>query len=584
MTELALRPYQLEDAEAVEAAWARGMKRPAVLWATGLGKTVMFTYLAREFRRRTGRRVLVVAHRNELIEQAAAKLRAVAPDLSVGVVKAERNQSRASLVVGSVQTLRSEIRRRQIDDVGLVIVDECHHAAADSYLRILQHYGAMPGEHHWRDSDAVALGVTATMIRGDKLALGDVWQDVVASRDVAWGIREGFLVRPIGRRVHVVDLDLSAVRAARSDTQRDEAMGAAIGDSMAPEAIAKAYVEFAPERQGFLFAPTVASAGLMADALNGAGIATELVHARTPTEQRRRVVERAGEGSVRVLANVGVFTEGTDIPAISCAVLARANGHAGMHAQQVGRVLRPYPGKSSALVLDIAGSSERHSLSTPISMFGEDDAQTEEDLLRETEPCVCDVSLDDYCRCRKNGCTALCVCGGGTACGCAWESLSDELGLGDEELYRDGPIDSVEVDLFHGSASAWLRTDGGIWFLVAGERYIAIQRGIEAGTYDVVAMHQVMPGTGRWVAQGVGDLGYAMAYGEAAVMPYERMMTAKERGWRARPATARQRKQARAFGVVLHNGMTMGEVAAAVSVAHASQRIDPLVPAHARLR
>lgn len=517
---------------------------------TGAGKTVVFAHLAKRWLGAREGRVLVLAHRTELIEQAAGKIRAVAPALDVGIVKAERNQTRSRVVVGSVQTLRSENRRKMLQGVGLVIVDECHHATADSYVQVLRHYGCLAD-----DGEAVAVGFTATMSRGDDMSLGDIWQDVVYSRSIAEMIHGGYLVRPRGIRVWVDDLDLSKVRKTRGD-YREGDLGQALTDSMAPELIAKSYVEHASERQGILFAPTVESATVIGDAVREAGISTAMVWGAQPASERAKALDDFMGNRVQMLANCMVLTEGTDLPPASCAVIARPTTHQGLYVQMTGRVLRPWPGKADALVLDVVGASQRHALASPVQLYGDESVVLDADAT-EDESDSCDDEVGAV-------------------------ELDEGLGAGWTEApeYRNGPVISEEVDLFRGSASAWLRTAAGVWFLPAGkERFVAIVPGRERGTHDVTAMHRYQQGTGRWIIQGVPDLSYAMAWAEGEITAAEQSISRKERGWRARRPTQNQRDLARRYGIIVHDQMLSGEVSNAITVAMATARIDSRLPA-----
>jgi superfamily II DNA or RNA helicase len=543
---LSPRPYQVAGVNAVEAAWGRGMRRPAVVWPTGTGKTVGFSLLAQRFLGRfPGQKVLVLAHRRELIDQAAGKLHDVAPELRTGIIKAHQNETLADVLVASVQTLRDEKRRLMLRDVGLIIVDECHHVGAPTYLEILRHFGALAWPDGTYTRGAVAAGFTATMVRGDRKALGDVWQDVVHSMTIAEAIHDGFLVRPRGKRVRVDDLDLSQVRRTGGDYRADD-LGAALADSLAPEVIAKAVVEHAEDRPTILFAPTVASANIIGTAVADAGRSVGHVNGAMAAEARRSVLSDFKSGQIDLVTNCMVLTEGFDEPKTSCIVIARPTTQVGLYVQMVGRGLRPYPGKSDALVLDVVGASQRHALTSPIDLFGEDVLDKP-----EADP---DEDLDDLDE----------------------VTAADGLGLERDEVYATGPIVAEDVDLFHGSTSAWLRTYGGTWFLGAGERFIAIVPGVAAGTWDVTAMATKQRGTGRWVMRGVTDLSYAMAWAEGEVTPAETTTAKRERGWRRRDPSDKQLIMARRCGVVVPEGATMGEVSNMISVAIASSRMDPI--------
>lgn len=547
---LTLRDYQTECVDAVEREWREGHNRTAAVLPTGAGKTVAFGEVIRRFRaREPRRRALVIAHRRELIEQAAGKIRDVAPDLGVGIAMAERNQVAAPVVVGSVQTLggaRGERRRRMIRDVGLVVVDECHHTTAQTYLDVLDHFGCM------ERGGTPTLGVTATLSRGDEASLGDIWTSVAYQRDIAWMIQRGYLVRPRGIHVEVADLDLSRVRKSAGD-YRDGDLGKAIESSLAPELIAKAYLEHAtlPDgrlRPAIVFAPLVSTAQIIGEALTALGVRVGHVNGAQAVSERRSVLDGLRNGTLDIVTNCMVLTEGTDIPPVSCVIIARPTLHGGLFVQMAGRGLRLFPGKDDCLILDVVGATQRHSLIAAVELFGEEvvraeiDPDAEESELEDEQP----VDVDEA------------------------------FGTLPEQRYAAGPMVAHEVDLFHGSGSAWLRTYGGIWFLPAGERLIALLPSrTERGHWDVVAMHKYRQGTGRWVATGIGDQGYAMAHAEGDVLPGELMTADRKRAWRRTKPSDAQRAYAQRLGVVVTDDMSKGEVSNLLCVTEASWRIDP---------
>ena len=350
--QLALRPYQTEAIAALEDGWAAGLQRVAVVLPTGLGKTVVFAHLIHQALA-AGHRPLVLVHREELADQAADKIRSVAPDVSVGIVKAERDELDRDVIVASVQTLSRPNRRgRYLGATAgrrrLIVVDECHHAAARTWIQLLEALGGFtPG-------GAKVAGFTATMTREDSRKLGDIWERVVYERDILFGIGNGFLTDVRGKAVTVDGFDLGTVARSRGDYQ-DGALGEALEASGAGEVIAKAYTEHAADRAGVLFTPTVATAYSFAEDLNAAGIVTETITGTTSSEDRKLIYKRYRTGDVQVLSNCMVLTEGWDAPWCSTAVIARPTSSAGLYVQMVGRVLRPYPGKTDALVLDVVG-------------------------------------------------------------------------------------------------------------------------------------------------------------------------------------------------------------------------------------
>jgi superfamily II DNA or RNA helicase len=569
-----LRDYQLDAMRAVAREKSLGVRRTAVVVPTGGGKTTIFGKLGVEHIAAGGRRVLYLAHRDELITQARDRLRRMAPGQTVGIVAADANQALAQHVVGSVQTLggdRGRNRRRQIQGVDLMIIDEAHHAAAKTYGDVMAHW-----------PDAFVVGFTATLTRADRKALGKVFTSVAYELPIHTLIDEGHLVRPIGVRVEVDDLDLSRVKVSSGDLAR-EALGEAIESSMAPTAIAKALREHAPDRPTILFAPTVHSAGVIRDALSASGFAAEVVWGAMSTEARRRVLSDYRAGKVQVLCNVGVLTEGTDLPATSCIVIARPTRARGLYQQMVGRGLRidpDNPGKVDCLVLDLVGASSL-GLTSCTDLFAEE----REEVRKE---CVCAALLDDERKCIHAACHEGCACGGGPDCGCVWEPREMPAEV-DEPIYADGPLKSTIVDLFTGSSSMWLRTARGVPFLAAGERYVAIVPGDPARRrregvpeYEVVSVHWQRwdEGSARTVVSGVTDFATAMQFGEGDLTREEMKAASREHGFRKRriKSTETQRAWASSYGISTDPDVLASELQVKLAEAGASARIDPCLP------
>lgn len=433
-----LRNYQKQAVSAVQSAWATGQLRPAVVMATGLGKSTVIARLVADHVEQSdglvmgklesrGRRVLILAHRHELLEQLRDNVLAVRPGTSVGIVKAERNEVDGDVVVGSIQTLANPSRLEQITDIGLVVVDECHHAAARSYMETLAQLGCF--------SDTIAVGVTATMDRADQKMLADVWESVAYSKGIREGIAEGHLVQPIGKAVVLESLDLSQVKTSKGDFQEGQ-LGEAIEEASVD--IAKAVVNHAAGRSRILvFVPTVASAWTLAGQLHdyyqyGAAV----IVGTTPKRDRDGIYEMMRNGQVNVIVSVGVLTEGFDLPAIDCIVMARPTQSATLYQQCIGRGLRPSPetGKTDCLVLDVCEVNRIHTLRTLDKLVKEVPYQR--------------VSRDD-------------------------DELRDDVV---EAIEAAAPVEKIELegtvidrDLFGESEALWLRTDHGIRFIQGGE-------------------------------------------------------------------------------------------------------------------
>jgi ATP-dependent helicase IRC3 len=364
---IALRDYQREALDLVHRSAERGVRRQLGVAATGLGKTVMFCALAREMRVRT----LVLAHRDELIEQAAASVRTWWPDADVGVVKGDRNEVDATVVVASVQTLSRPARLADLlapsalwDAVpfGLVIVDEAHHAAAPSYRTVLD--GLRCGE----TDGPLLLGVTATPDRGDGLGLDDVFDEITFSYDIRWGIAREFLSDLRGLRVEL-DVDMSKLKVTGGDYNQGQA-GAMLEDAHAPSLIVKAWRAHAPGRRTLVFTPTVALAEAVAAEFNEHGIPAGAVSGDMPIEARRATLAAYSAGELQVVANCAVLTEGYDEPRTDCVVVARPTKSRALYTQMVGRGTRRHPEKTDCLVIDVVGATDMHDLVTVPSLFG----------------------------------------------------------------------------------------------------------------------------------------------------------------------------------------------------------------------
>ncbi|MFF2640343.1 DEAD/DEAH box helicase [Streptomyces niveus] len=433
------RPYQRTAIQALTTAWQGAHNRLAVVLPTGAGKTVVFANLiAGMLGSLNGRRALVIAHREELLTQAADKIKAVCPELRVGIVKAERDEHQdMDVIVASVQTLAVERRREAVQDIGVVIVDECHHAAAPSYLAVLKHFGAWHG--------VPVAGFTATMTRTDG-GLAEVWQEVVYTLDILDMIADNYLCDVRGKSVTVAGLDLDSVKTSAGDLQ-DGQLGQALDDSGAAEVVADAYRQLAAARPGVVFTPTVATAQSMAHAFTDAGITAAAVWGDMPREDRAATLARYKSGAVQVLTNCMVLTEGFDAPWTSCVVVARPTKSPGLYCQMVGRGLRLSPGKTDALVLDVVGAATRHKLASIVDLTGRETAALDEDqTLRE-----------------------------------AVEAFEAE----ERRKQNLARLEFEDINLFQQSGVRWLRTDTGTWFIPLRDDLFVFLARDEAGMYRV---------------------------------------------------------------------------------------------------
>ncbi|HZA22083.1 MAG TPA: DEAD/DEAH box helicase, partial [Dehalococcoidia bacterium] len=298
---LTLRPYQEEALQAIATAAQEGIQRQLVALPTGSGKTIIFTNLIDQ----RGGRSLILAHRDELLRQAADKLLMVNPGLDIGIVKAALNEVNAPVVVASVQTLSRANRLSQLScDFNTVVVDEAHHGVADSYQRILNHVGSLS------EGGPLTVGFTATPERADKMGLGDVWQAVVYQRTILEMMLAGYLcdLRAIQVRLQI---DLDQLHVRHGDFV-DSELGDAMTQANAPQHVVSAYLEHAADRKSLIFTPTVKMAHDMSAAFQAEGIRAEALDGTTPDDERRAMLHRLHTGETMVLANCLVLTEGFD--------------------------------------------------------------------------------------------------------------------------------------------------------------------------------------------------------------------------------------------------------------------------------
>lgn len=374
-----LRPYQQEAVGRIlDALW----KSRSVLLTlpTGCGKTVCMAELVRLGVAR-GRRVLLLAHREELLAQAAKKFARHAPGLRVGV---ERGSARVNLaappdvVVASVQTLQraERLSRFAPGTFALILIDEAHHAVAEGYRRIVQHF-----QH------AKVVGVTATADRLDGAALGDTFQCAPFTYSIRQAIADGWLVPILQRRVTVEALDLSRVRATAGDLNAGELERELIRDQVLHQ-VASPLVELAGRRQTIVFCAGVGQASALAGMIESHGGQAAALSGSTPTGVRRELLARFAAGELQYLVNCAVLTEGFDAPVASCIAVARPTKSRALYAQIVGRGTRVLPdvvdhlpdplerraaiavsAKPACLVLDFAGNAGRHVLVSALDVL-----------------------------------------------------------------------------------------------------------------------------------------------------------------------------------------------------------------------
>lgn len=351
------RPYQQECLDVIE-------KQPPGSYlcnlATGLGKTWIFTHIPRQGR------VLVLAHREELVRQPAKYY-----DCPVGFEIAKDKSSGEEVVIASVQSLVRRLDRFAPDDFDMIITDECHHSAASTYQKIYEHFN--PRLH---------IGFTATVNRGDRIRLDNVFSKIIFQRDLRWGIQNGYLCDILCKRVDI-GYDLSRVRTRMGDYAPGELADAMAGTA---DAVAQTYREHA-QGPTLIFAVNVEQAEEISSKIPGSVAVTG------QTKNREEIIRRFTEGEIPCLVNVMVFTEGTDIPRVETVIIARPTQSDALYTQMVGRGLRLWPGKEKLTLIDCVGTTGKASLCTAPSLLGLDVSGVPKRKQNELEGMLFDLPL-----------------------------------------------------------------------------------------------------------------------------------------------------------------------------------------------
>jgi superfamily II DNA or RNA helicase len=552
-----LREYQQQALAAFRDALSSDVNRVALEMATGLGKTVTGAQAAVDFLdsatqeaffdndHRERQRVLVLVHTEEITGQWVEKLQFAVSrgelPYSIGVVKGDRNEVAADIVVASVWTLAQPGRREQITDVGFVIVDECHHAVSPTFLSLLEYYGVMDrpctcraaaeggghdhGCRYW-PAAVPTLGLSATLARTDGQGLGRVWQDMPFSRSLPWAIRKGYLIDLVPYTIKIPDLDMSS----------DSALDTSLAGGLAPEAVVSAWrdkVEFGQFMEQaalstVLFAPLVKSAQAFADAFNAAGVKAEVVHGKMADAAVAAVMERYESGVTTVVCNAMKLTEGWDSPRTMCVIVARPTQSVPLFVQMVGRGVRPWLAPEAppreeqrCILLCVQGTSNQ--LATVADLSDNIGQVTDGQSL---------LAMEDQ-----------------------WDLGKD---IPDEtEAYR-GPVRVEQWDMaVQASSKAWQYTEGGVPFLPTakkGQGYVFCVQDM-SGTWGVWHRGVVQVGTPALVQRmaTAPDLELAMAVAEDVAQDLGgdvgALLADKTRAWRKDVPSPELTGLARSVGV-----------------------------------
>jgi superfamily II DNA or RNA helicase len=339
-----LRPYQQAAVDGVRDSFRSGRRRPLLVAPTGSGKTVIFSYVTASAAAK-GNRTLILVHRAELLEQCHRSLSQM--DVPHGLIASGLTPDRSQLTqIASVQTLVRRFDRVLPPD--LIVIDEAHHATAGAWASVLAQY-----------PNARVLGVTATPQRLDGKGLGQVFDDLIRGPEVTKLIDEGYLCKPVYYAPKTVDL--TGLHMVAGDYNRAEVAERMDRPTITGDAVIH-YRKYAEGQPCIVFCTGIKHAEHVAQAFNASGYRFKVIDGTLAKEERARRVLDLSSGALQGLVSVDIVSEGFDLPCVSTAILLRPTASLSLHLQQIGRVLRPSPGKQRAVILDHVGNCRRHGL------------------------------------------------------------------------------------------------------------------------------------------------------------------------------------------------------------------------------
>jgi len=374
-----LRTYQSEGVDRIRDAIRKGARSVLIVAPTGSGKTVVASHILRSATDK-GNSSLFIAHRRELIKQASNKLTAFEVEHGI-LLSGEPTSMTAETYVASIQTFTARVVNRKtfpMPAAELLVVDEAHHATANSYLHLKHLY-----------SDSIILGLTATPCRKDGRGLGKFFDAIVEISTPQELIDMGFLVNTRVVAPRLPDLtNLRTVKGDYEEAELEKRMEPMIGD------LVRDWHTYAAGRPTVVFAVTIAHSVWIQQKFEDAGVACEHIDGDTPHKRRDRVLQDLSDGKIQVVTNCNVLTEGWDQPQVSCAILAKPTKSYGLYLQMAGRICRTHPGKTDALIIDHSGAVYRHGFPQDAGGWELDpsfkiDERKDERLAKEAQPITC---------------------------------------------------------------------------------------------------------------------------------------------------------------------------------------------------
>jgi len=368
---ITLRDYQQACVAAIIDRARKGVTRQAIVMATGTGKTCIFASLAPLVKAK-GKKTLILAHRSELLEQAADKIRMVDNTLTIGIEQAENTcTTLEDVVVASVPTLgrtgSDRITKFSPDDYGLIICDEMHHSTSETYLNIFRYFDVLKGEVS-TPNGRLLLGFTATPTRADKVGLDKVYDEIVFNYNLQQGINDGYLSNIRAYTVKT-ETDISNVATRKGDFADGE-LADEVNNDERNKLIVDSYTDIAEGEKALVFAVNVEHAETLTRWFSSAGYISEYVVGTTPKDQRKQILKDYSDGKIQVLVGVGVFTEGFDEPSIKAVLMARPTKSSVLFMQAIGRGTRLSEGKDHMKLIDFVDSTGNNSVIGLPTLFG----------------------------------------------------------------------------------------------------------------------------------------------------------------------------------------------------------------------
>jgi ATP-dependent helicase IRC3 len=547
---LKLRDYQTEALTRVKDAYRSGKRRVLVSLPTGTGKTVVFAHFPSALKMK--KRLLVLAHREELLFQAEQKFRAVDPELKIGIERAEdRAAGDSQVVIASIPTLAhsegARLSRFNPEDFSIIVVDEAHHAVAESYRRIFNHFGLFTPE-----TPRYLVGFTATPRRGDNQGLGEVFQEVCYARDLRQMIAEGYLCPIRGWRLDTT-LSLDGVKVRHGDFVESQ-LARVVNTPSRNRLLTTSYMRLANHRRAIVFCVDVQHAKDVCTEFSDAGIRAAAVWGEMPREERRQTLAKFASGEIAVLTNCNLLTEGFDEPTINCVLMARPTKSKLLYAQMVGRGTRLHPGKTDLMIVDVVDNSRTHTLPGLYSLFN---LPARMNLQGRN---VLDVERDIERLNRER----------------PWIDTS-RIGTSEEI-----PFAAERIDFFNFDPPAELagHTDH-IWYALSGGYRLNLLEGealfIESNLLDTWDI-RVAQKTGKRLLAQAESLSRAVAIADNFVLverPDAVKVVKREAGWRSELPTDKQKELLARKGIAVPAGLTKGQASQMISQILASSHSSP---------